>query len=414
MIQRLICFFGAALLGLWASAAIAAPSPGEDTVLRCRIAGQDREAAISIAGTRAIYRYGRPGQSPELTLASPLSALDYRREDGPGDTIGEIATFMNGDTAYRFAAGFRDGQAPDPTALHPFGLLTVSRAGKALATLSCRPETIVRVHDRLLAGMRAIGREKGSDGDSLPNYPIDYPPPAAQSPPCKAESNVDSCWSSGVSAARGGDLRGALEHHDKSCAAGLITAGCYEAGKLYLHNRQLRDYARARQRLARVCDGDDPGQGPYACKYLGWMALTGTGVERDPAAARDLLARACFLHNDALMIDPEGCHFLAQAARETRGRTARDADRADYVAYLALAQGCTDGAETVCAEARALHQRAMAGRAPWITRCDRDARHHGDIESCAGLARNHPDYDVARATRRQLLTLYREEAAARD
>lgn len=408
---------GAVLPGLCAvaatiSAAAASGRAGEENVLTCPIRGQDREASISIAGTRAIYRYGRPGQAPELTLSGPLADLDYRREDGAGDTIDEIATFTNGDTAYRFAAGFRDGLEPDRSALRPFGLLTVSRAGKTLATLACDPDRIDRVHDRLLARMRAIGRERTTDGVAFPNYPIRYPPPAGRSPPCEADSNVDTCWSSGVAAARGGDLRGARDHYDMSCDAGLITAGCYEAGKLYLHNRQLRDYARARQRFARVCDGDDPGQAPYACKYLGWMHLTGTGAERDPDKAWHLLAHACFPDDDSLMIDPEGCHFLARAILETRARSPRRDAMADYLAYLALAQACTDGAATVCDEARALHRREAARGAAWIGRCDRDAAGHGEIASCAGLARIEADYDAARAMRKQLRALYREAVAA--
>src|SRR5690606_12151626 len=136
-------------------------------------------------------------------------------------------------------------------------------------------------------------------------------------------------------------------------------------GKLYLQNRQLRDYVRARQSLARTCNSDDPGQGPYACKYLGWMYLTGTGVERNLNLAFGALAQACFLHNDAILIDGEGCHFLGQAIFERRGRSLRGEDDADYLAFISFAQGCTDEAETVCDEARALLLRGKASAAPW-------------------------------------------------
>lgn len=406
--------FGAMLVALCSTAAMASADAGGENVLTCRIQGQEREASISVAGTRAIYRYGRPQLAPELTLTSQLADLDYRRKDGAGDTIDEIATFTNGDTAYRFAAGFRDGLEPDPSAFHPFGLLTVSRGGKTLATLTCRPDTIDRFPDRLLARMRELGRERTSDNLTFPNYPIQYPQRASQSPPCKADTNVDTCWSRGVSAARGGDLRGALEHHDMSCDAGLITAGCYEAGKLYLHNRQLRDYARAQQRFTPVCNGDDSGQGPYACKYLGWMQLTGTGVKRDLDKASAMLARACFLHNDALLIDPEGCHFLARAVLETRDRSPRRNAVADYVAYISLAQACTDGARTVCDEARTLYQRDATRGAAWIKRCDEDLERRGATTSCAGLAKIEEDYDAAIAMRRQLRSLYRDVVNTAD
>ena len=142
---------------LWAGAPAAAQWKAEETVLHCRIEGLDRVASISLSATQAIYRYGRPGQKAELTLSSPLAELDYRREDGAGDTIDEIATFANGDTAYRFAAGFKNGAQPDPSALRAFGLLTVSRAGKPLAKLACAPASIERNPDRLLARMRRAG-----------------------------------------------------------------------------------------------------------------------------------------------------------------------------------------------------------------------------------------------------------------
>ena len=389
------------------TAAGASRAADEEILLTCPIQGQDRVVSLSVVGDQAVYRYGRPGQTPELTLSSSLVELDYRRADGGGDTIDERVTFTNGDTRYELAAGFVDGAAADPTALRPYGSLTVSRGGAQLARYACDSAGLERVPDRLLAHMRDVGRERTSDGVSFPNYPIHPSISAAQSPPCVADSNVDTCWSRGVSAARSGDLRGALEHYDMSCDARIGTMGCYEAGKLYLHNRQLRDYARARQRLARTCDGDDAGQGPYACKYLGWMYLTGTGVQQNLDEAFGALAQACFLHNDQILIDPEGCHFLGQAALQSRSRSARDGAAADYLAYLAFAQGCTDNAETVCEEARSLYQREARKGSGWISKCDRDAGQYGDVTSCADLAKPTDDYDSAQHARRQLAALFR-------
>ncbi|MET0249086.1 MAG: sel1 repeat family protein [Sphingobium sp.] len=404
-----LILLGAAIVAtlLWTGAPAAARSQAEEIVLHCRIEAQDRVASISLDGTRAIYRFGRPRQQAELTLSSPLADLDYRREDGAGGTFDEIATFVNGDTAYRFAAGFKNGAQPDPSALRPFGTLTVSRAGKALAKLSCVPASIERNPDRLLARMRDAGRDRTSDGVAFPNYPIDPPIRAADAPACKAENNVDTCWSHGVGAARRGDLRGALEHYDKSCDARIGTMGCYEAGKLYLHNRQLRNYARAKDRLARTCAGDDFGQGPYACTYLGWMSFTGTGMPRNLDEAFGKLAKACFFHNDAILIDPEGCHFLGKTALELRGRSQRDAARADHLAYIAFAQGCTDNAKTVCDEARALYRREAARAAAWINLCDSDVGEHGAIGSCAELTVSGEDYDAAQNARRQLASMFR-------
>ncbi|AOH86839.1 hypothetical protein AWL63_15420 [Sphingomonas panacis] len=415
IVDGLILLCAAMILAcLWAGAPVAAQWQAEETVLTCRFEGQDRVASVSLRGTRAIYRDGRAGQTPKLTLSSSLADLDYRREDGAGDTIDEIATFADGDTVYRLAAGFRSGAQPDPSELRPFGLLIVSRVGKPLEKLSCVPASIGRNPDRLLARMRNAGRERTSDGVTFPNYPIEPPIRAADAPACKAENNVDTCWSRGVGAARRGDLRGALEHFDMSCDARIGTMGCYEAGKLYLHSRQLRDFARAKQRFARTCDGDDSGQGPYACKYLGWMYFTGTGASRNLDEAFGALARACFLHNDEILIDPEGCHFLGKTVLELRGRSQRDEAKADYLAYIAFAQGCTDGAKTVCDEARALYRRDAARAAVWTKRCDDDASGHGAISKCADLAISGDDYDATQAARRQLASLFRAVSASQE
>lgn len=177
---------------------------------------------------------------------------------------------------------------------------------------------------------------------------------------------------------------------------------------------ELRDYTRAKERLARTCSGDDSGQGPYACKYLGWMSFTGTGVPRNLDEAFGKLAKACFFHNDAILIDPEGCHFLGRTALELRGRSQRDAGRADHLAYIAFAQGCTDNARTVCDEARALYRREAARAASWIKRCDSDVGEHGAIGSCAELAISGDDYDAAQATRRQLASMFRAVSTSSD
>ena len=397
---------GAILVGLGATATMAKDRSVEQNVLTCRVDGQDRQVSVSISGMEAVYRYGRPGENPELTLTSPLAEVDYRRKSGPGSTFDEVITFANRDTNYRIAAGFRDGVQPDPSAYIPFATLTVSRAGKDVAQLSCNAKTIRRVHDRLLANMREIGRERSSDGETFPNYDIEYPMPARQSAACETDNNVDTCWARGVGAERGGDLRGALEHYDMSCNAGLITAGCYEAGKLYLQKQALRNYPRAKERFSRVCNGDDSGQGPYACKYLGWMYLTGVGTERDRDMARGFLAKACFLQNEDLLIDAEGCHFLAQSILETRDVSASTAGTAKYAAYLSLAMACTDNAKTVCDQARSLYQREAARGAAWIKACDAHAARHGPIASCAQLTTIEEDYDPAKAMRRQMRDLF--------
>ncbi|WP_363796624.1 hypothetical protein ABU614_15185 [Lysobacter firmicutimachus] len=378
----------------------------EGRVAACRIAGQEKTLAICLAGDEAVYRFGPAQGADELVLRAPLAQLGYFRADGAQDTIDETVVFGNGDHSYRARFGFRDGLAPDPTELRGFGELEVRSKDKTVAALTCAAGTVERVPELLLDKMRQIGRERTTDAVEFPNYDIVYPGPVAQSPACERDSNVDTCWSQGVSAARGGDLGLALGYFDKSCDADLGPQGCYEAGKLYLHNRKLRDYVRAHERLSRVCDSDDIGQGPYACKYLGWMHHTGIGAEKDPEQAWTYLSRACFLHNPESMIDAEGCHFLAEAAlagaRPRLGRSQRA-----YLAYLALAMGCADDAEGICTQAKSMLADARTASAAWLARCDEDTAAASPARECAGLIAPQADYETGQALRKQLLSLFR-------
>lgn len=248
------------LCGLAAADAVAGCAAAEETVATCRIEGQQKQVSICLyedeSGPMDVaYRYGPVQGKEELVLRVPLMELGYLTASGAGVTVDETAIFASGDHSYRVTFGFRDGRKPDPSALHKFGTVQVLRQGATLAELACAPETIVRTPDLLLERMRERGRTHASDGTTLSNYDIDRPGPLSEAPPCARKNDVDTCWSLGVSAARAGDLALALGYYDKSCDAGFVTYGCYDGGKLYLHNRQLRDYAKAYERLDRSLQG---------------------------------------------------------------------------------------------------------------------------------------------------------------
>lgn len=386
-----------------APAAHAACLPEEETALACAIDGRAQEVAVCIAGEAAIYRYGAPGAAPELTLEQKLTEVGYLRALAPTSTWDETVIFASGDYSYAVTAGFRSN--PDDTAmLRKIVTLTVSKDGAALSRLECRPEGMRRDRDLLGARMVGAGREHASNGATISvAYPVHRPGPAAESA-CAQADNIDACWSEGFRAANDGDLGNALVYYDLSCETGF-DVGCYEAGKLYLQNRDLRDYPRARDRFRRVCEGDDPGIRPYACKYLGWMSLTGIGAARDLDEAWNDLFAACFPVGDGVpTIDPEGCHFLAEAI-DGKNRTA-PAENAGYLGYVALAMGCTDYSEGVCEEARARIRSEKARRAPWIVRCDEDVREHRAGTYCEGLASGIDPSSGSAEMRRLLLALY--------
>lgn len=397
------------LCGLAAADAVAGCAAAEETVATCRIEGQQKQVSICLYEDESesmdvVYRFGPMQGKEELVLRAPLMELGYATANGAGVTIDETAIFTSGDHAYRVTFGFRDGRKPDPSALHKFGTIQVLRNDKRIAELSCAPETIVRTPDLLLERMRERGRTHASDGTTLSNYDIGHPGPVSEALPCEKKNNVDTCWSLGVSAARGGDVALALEYYDKSCDADFGTYGCYDAGKLYLHNRQLRDYAKAYDRLGRSCEGNDPGQAPYACKYLGWMHQTGIGAEKDNEQAWGLLKSACFVEDDDPLIDGEGCDLFARTvlikhppgdAQEQRKRVG-----SGYLVYLALAMGCTDQAETLCAKAKTMLVDAKLAGAAWVSFCDEDS---GD---CAGMLEPQEDFTATLAQRERLVEHY--------
>ncbi len=392
--------------------ALAGCAEGEEPVASCQIARQEKQVSVCLSGDAAVYRFGPVQGKPEMTLRAPLMEVGYLRADGAGQTIDETVVFPNEEYAYQASFGFRAGLPPDPTELRKFGTVKVLRKDKTVAELACAPETIIRKPDLLLDRMRKAGRKGTSDGVVFNNYEIEYPGPVSESPPCKQDFNVDTCWSQGISAARGGDPALALGYFDKSCDADLGPQGCYEAGKLYLQSRALRDYGRAYERFTRVCSSDDVGQGPYACKYLGWMHHTGIGAEKDPHKAWSYLSQACFTHNEALIIDAEGCHFFAEAVLRAHplgdARRQREQAGGGYLAYLALAMGCADDAKGICAEAKTLLDNGKAVSAAWIARCDEDMGAAPPAIDCAGLITPPSDYETNQALRRQIFSHFQD------
>lgn len=233
---------------------------------------------------------------------------------------------------------------------------------------------------------------------------------------CEPVSNVDSCWEDGVAAERRKDGAAALAAYVRSCDAGIQQAGCYEAGKRYLLDPALRDGAAAEPRLRAVCDSDDVGLGPYACKYLGLLYRDGIGVERQPALAISQFARACFLHNAEPFIDGSGCALLAERMLDGAGQGGQgEAWPRDYVAYLAYAMGCTDDMPAQCDKARKVYARAVAASAAWLAQCEDTLAGRAPVGTCALLADPAVagDFEARQALRRMLVRLFREATGLR-
>ena len=226
---------------------------------------------------------------------------------------------------------------------------------------------------------------------------------------CLPEANVDSCWRTGVSAEKRGDAKAALAAYEASCSAGFQVGGCYAAGKIYFLNVTLRDYEAAQERMERVCESDDIGIGPYACKYLGIIYRNGlTGEPRIDRAFAEL-SRACFLHNPAPFIDGNGCEVLADSIPDADEMGVDDEIwQPEYIAYLAFAMGCSDDMPALCERALEIHRRAVAQYARWLGRCAEDVEAVGFAGRCEDLSRaaSTTDYEQRQAFRRRLVSMY--------
>ena len=217
---------------------------------------------------------------------------------------------------------------------------------------------------------------------------------------CEAKNNVDTCWSRAIGLADT-DPAQALFYYDLSCDFGHQTGGCYNAGKTYLHNKKLHDYPKAYQRFESVCASDDLGEGPYACKYLGWMHMTGIGATKDHALAADFLSRACFRHND-LTSDAEGCALLGDGLMKgwfnsiiSDAKETRKSDRPSYLAYLAYSRACQDNAEDMCAKAKEIYAGAQLKEAAWISACD-DYASTPEGYKCTEFSVSGHEYELSR------------------
>ncbi|GAA4252357.1 hypothetical protein [Azospirillum formosense] len=226
---------------------------------------------------------------------------------------------------------------------------------------------------------------------------------------CTPVSNVDSCWEAGVAAEKRGDAKAALAAYQASCDAGFQVGGCYEAGKIYFLNVDLRDYGAAQERMEIVCGSDDVGIGPYACKYLGIIHRKGlTGEPRIDRAFTEL-SRACFLHNPEPFIDGNGCEVLADSIPDADEMGVDEhVWQPEYIAYLAFAMGCSDDMPGLCDRALAIYSRAEAQSASWLGRCAEDVEVVGFAGQCRELSRaaSVVDYDQRQAFRRRLVNMY--------
>lgn len=126
----------------WAGAAGAACLPNEKTFMACTIAGNGKSLRVCFDTDMVHYRFGAPDQPPELTLSSPVVAVDYTPWPGIGRAIWESVHFPNAGYVYEVFAGFdrmiQEDDPEDPA----FGGVHVLRDDQVIAELRCSPDSV--------------------------------------------------------------------------------------------------------------------------------------------------------------------------------------------------------------------------------------------------------------------------------
>ncbi len=112
--------------------------PGSTLVFACRTT-KGKAVQVCDAGATLHYSFGTPGQTPEMALAVPRHRASTEQWDGMNQAIYYSVNIPNGNTVYGvFTAVNRMSDEHEMSAG-----ISVEVNGKHVATLECRPETVV-------------------------------------------------------------------------------------------------------------------------------------------------------------------------------------------------------------------------------------------------------------------------------
>lgn len=155
----------------------------------------------------------------------------------------------------------------------------------------------------------------------------------------------------------------------------LQAADCYDAGKFALY--KTKNYNEAFPYLRFICEFDDYGTSPYACKHLGRMYENGLGVPADVGQAALYYRNACF-HPRVDGTDGEGCLLFGETMinhREALSDIQHDAimpmmsqdmQQVDLMLFAtemsrAFQRGCNDAIPMACKANSKLFEARVAG-----------------------------------------------------
>jgi hypothetical protein len=126
MMSRIAFTLGFSLAAMTAAA--------EETLLMgCTFKQGAATVAVTIEDGVVSYRFGRTGQTPELTLSESVEDVEYQPWPGAGSSIWEAISFSNG--AHRYEVGMSLPRDPENTNI--YGGVTVFHHDDEIAYLTC-------------------------------------------------------------------------------------------------------------------------------------------------------------------------------------------------------------------------------------------------------------------------------------
>ena len=124
-------------------------------ILSCNIEDSQKALTACHDGAVATYAFGKPGQTPELIIKTPVTQINYTPWNGVGRGIYEQVIFDNAGVGYLLWSAFEK----DPGVEQPFsGGIVVQQNGEDLASLMCDPGTMEVGIDGLFEVMESHGQ----------------------------------------------------------------------------------------------------------------------------------------------------------------------------------------------------------------------------------------------------------------
>ena len=127
------------------NAAWADCAPRQEAFMTCQIEDSSKTISVCFDAHDVSYRFGVPGQPPELELHDRVATVNYTPWPGVGRSIWEAVKFENDGFSYVVFGGFErmfGDEEYEDVPHRGFGGVRVTRGDEEIITLTCARETV--------------------------------------------------------------------------------------------------------------------------------------------------------------------------------------------------------------------------------------------------------------------------------